>query len=85
MAVPLPLQTMYGAHLIAKDGLVMEWRIHEPSKWRPAGALNPRMQHVLWEYPRTEVLLVPLHLGMWHPHLEAYPRCERHEELTTRC
>ena len=30
------------------------------------------------------MLLVQLHLGMWHPRLEACPRCERHEEGTTR-
>ena len=62
----------------------MEWCIHVPSKWRPPRALHPRMEQLLRESPETGIRLVPLHLGMWHPRLEARPRCKRHEEVTTR-
>ena len=42
------------------------------------------MEQFLREYPETEILLVLLNLGTWCPHLQACPRFERHEELTTR-
>ena len=64
MAVPLPLQAMYGARPTARGTLVMEWRIHEPSKWRPPRARHPRMEQLLWESLETGVLLVPLHLHL---------------------
>ena len=84
LAVPLPLSATYGARPTAQGSVDMEWRIHAPSKWRPLRALHPRMEQLLRESPETGILLVPLHLGMWHPRLEACPRCERHEEVTMR-
>ena len=84
LAVPLPLSATYGARPTAQGSPDMKWHIHAPSKWRPPRALHPRMEQLLHESPETGILLVPLHLGMWHPHLEACPRCERHEEVTTR-
>ena len=84
VAVPLPLQATYGARPMARGSTDMEWCIHEPSKWRPPRALHPRMGQLLRESPETGIFLVPLYLGMWHPRLQACPRCEWHEEVTTR-
>ena len=84
LAVPLPVSAAYGAHPTAQGSADMEWRIHAPSKLRPPRALHPRMEQLLRESPETGIVLVPLHLGMCHPRLEACPRCERHEEVTTR-
>ena len=30
-------------------------------------------------------MLVPLHIGMWHPFIIVCWHCERREEVTTRC
>ena len=73
LAVPLPLSATYGARPTAQGSADMEWRIHAPSKWSPPRALHPRMQQLLRESPETGIVLVPLHLGMWHPRLEACP------------
>ena len=32
--------------------------------------------------PEIALVLVPLHLNLWHPHLTLCSRCERHEEVT---
>ena len=80
--MPLPLPATYGARPTAYGSADMEWRIHTPSKWRLPWALHPRMEQLLRESLETGILLVPLHLGMWHPRLEACPRCERHKEVT---
>ena len=81
LAVPLPLLATYRAHPTAQGSADMEWRIHAPGQWRPPRAPHPRMEQLLRESPETGIVLVPLHLGMWH---EACPRCERHEEVTTQ-
>ena len=83
-AVPLPLSVTYGARPTVQGSADMEWHIHAPSKRSPRWALHPRMEQLLREFPETGIVLVPLHLGMWHPRLEACPRCERHEEVMTR-
>ena len=62
----------------------LEWPIHEPDRWRPLRSIHPRMRQLLQEEPEVGITLVPLHLGMWHPLLKACPRCEHHEEVTTR-
>ena len=84
LAVPLPWSATYGARRTAQGSADMEWRIHAPGKWRPPRALHPRMEQLLRESPKTGIVLVLLHLGMWHPRLEECPRCERHEEVTAR-
>ena len=84
LAVPLPLSATYGGRPTAQGSVDMEWRIHAPSKWRPPRALHPWMEQLLRESPEMGIVLVPLHLGMWHPRLKACLRCERHEEVTTR-
>ena len=51
----------------------MEWRIHAPEKWRPLRAIHPCMEQLLQEELEVQLILVPLHLGMWHPLLTACP------------
>ena len=82
--MPLPLSAACGARPTAQGSADMEWRIQAPSKWRPPQALRPRMEQLLRESPKRGIVLMPLHLGMWHPRLEACLQCERHEEVTTR-
>ena len=84
VAVPLPLQPTYGAHPMSRRVPDMEWRIHEPQKWRPPPNLHPRMEQLLRESPETGIQLLPMHLGMWHPILKVCPHCEDHKEVTTR-
>ena len=57
---------------------------NKPQRRRPPRALHPQMEQLPRESPETGIVLVPLHLGMWYLRLEACPRCERHEEVTTR-
>ena len=87
LAMPWPLPATYGARPTAHGSTDIEWHIYAPSKWRPPQALHARMEQLLRESPETGIPMVPLHLGMWHPRLEACPRSERHEEVTTwyRC
>ena len=58
--------------------------MHAMGKWRPPRALHPRIEQLLRVSPETGILLVPRHLGMWYPRLEAWPCSERHEEVTMR-
>ena len=85
MAVPPPVQAMYGARPTAQGSTYMEWCIHARSTWRPPRVLHARMEQFLRESPETGIWLAPLHVGMWHPRLEACTRYERHEVMTRPC
>ena len=84
LAVPLQVPPTCGVSPAEGGTKKMEWPIHEPAKWRPPRHIHPRMRRLLQEEREVGVTLVPLHLGMWHPLLTACPRCEHHEEVTTR-
>ena len=42
------------------------------------------MEQLLREDPEVGITLVPVHPGMWHPVITVCPRCDHHEEVTTR-
>ena len=46
--------------------------------------MHPRMEGMLKEFRGELLTTVPMHLGMWHPTLQACGSCEKKEEATAR-
>ena len=82
VAVPLQLLPTFGVRPTAQgaDGMVYPFGTEMATATSHPSEDDP----LLCENPETGMALVPLHLGVWHPTLEACPRCDRHEEVTTR-
>ena len=91
MALALLVQPTYGVRLAEGGATKQEWCIHPPQKWRPPGAVHPRMKQLLRDDPEVGILLVPLHLGMWYLFLMATsfecpcPRPRWRRALSTAC
>ena len=62
----------------------MEWHIHQPGYWRPPRQMDPWFEEQPKAYPEDALTLAPLHLGEWHPPLQAYGRCQHKDETTSR-
>ena len=62
----------------------MEWRIHKPEYWRPPRPMDSWFEEQLMAYLEDALTLALLHLGEWHPPLQACGRCQHKDETTSR-
>ena len=83
VALPLSLGAAYGSSR-ADGPWKMEWRIHRPGYRRLLRHMDSCVEEQLTAYPEDALTLAPLHLGEWHPPLQACGRCQHRDKATSR-